>query len=192
MGLTVLTEIAELRELAPVQHQRVLRCAHDLHIGFEHLRTVVLAEHQRDIILEAVFLGFGDYFRDLLERTEHDHARRIFFTRAGFFLQQAVAEVEILCDIESEVGIERCLPRLTALPIFVVAIYIPVRPAGVEIRTDVVRNVCNHQLRLGDVVGLEVLEVVMDENAFHIRHRRPRFPAQRLLLPRTSASDHPG
>lgn len=38
----------------------------------------------------------------------------------------------------------------------------------------------------------KVLEVVMDENAFHIRHRRPRFPAQRLLLPRTSASDHPG
>ena len=95
--------------------------------------------------------GFEDCF-EVLERTEHDHARRIFFTRAGFFLQQAVAEVEILCDIESEVGIERCLPRLTALPIFVVAIYIPVRPAGVEIRTDVVRNVCNHQLRLGDVV----------------------------------------
>ena len=27
-------DIAELRELAPVQHQGICRCAHDLHVGF--------------------------------------------------------------------------------------------------------------------------------------------------------------
>ena len=100
--------------------------------------------------------------------------------------------MEILCNVEGKVGIERRLPRLAALPIFVVAIHIPVRPAGIEVRTDVVRNICDHQLRLGNVIGLEVLEVVVDEDAFHIRHRYPRFPARRLPLPRTSASDRRG
>ena len=97
--------------------------------------------------------------------------------------------MEIFCNVESEVGIECRFPRLAALPVFVVAIHIPVRPTGVEVRTDVVRNVCDHQLCLGDVVGLEVLEVVMDEDTFYIRHRHPHFPAQRSPLPQTSASD---
>ena len=65
--------------------------------------------------------------------------------------------MEILCNVEGEIGIECRLPRLATLPVFVVAIHIPVRPAGIEICTDVVRNVCDHQLRLGDVIRLEIL-----------------------------------
>ena len=100
--------------------------------------------------------------------------------------------MEILCNVESEVGVECRFPCLAALPVFVVAIHIPGRSAGVEVRADVVRNVRDHQLCLGDVVGLEVLKVIVDEDTFHIRHRHPRFPAQRSPLPRTSASDRPG
>lgn len=41
-------------------------------------------------------------------------------------------------------------------------------------------------------LGLEVLEVVVDEDAFCISHLRPPVPVQRKRLPRTSASDRPG
>ena len=97
VGLAVFSEVTELRQLVPVQHQSVFRCTHDLHVGFQDLRTVVLAEHQRDIILEAVLLRFSDHLRDLLESTENDHARRIFLAFSRLFLEQPVAEMEIFC-----------------------------------------------------------------------------------------------
>ena len=174
--LSILTGVAELGQLAPVQHQRILRCAHDLHVGLEHLRAVVLAEHQRDIVSESVLLRLGDNLRDLLEGTEHDHAGRVLLPCPRLLFEQPVAEVEIFCDVESEVGVERRLPSLIALAVFVIPIHIPVRSAGIEVRPDVVRDIRDDQLGLGDVVGLEVLEVVVDEDAFHVpvlTHGRP-------------------
>ena len=120
------------------------------HRGLQNLRQGT--EGQRDIVLEAVLLSFRDDLGDLLERTEHDHARCALFPFHGFFLQQPVTEMEIFCDIESEVGVECRFPGLIALSIPVISVHIPIRAAGVEVRPDVIRDVGDHQLCLGDVI----------------------------------------
>ena len=192
MGLAILTDVVELRELAPVQDQRILRCTHDLHVGFQDLRAVVLTESQRDIVFEPVLLSFRDDLGDLLERTEHDHARCAPFPFHGFFLQQPVTEMEVFCDIESEVGIECRFPGLIALSVPVISVHIPIRAAGVEVRPDVIRDVGDHQLCLGNVVGLEVLEVVMEQDTSGFSHLRPPVPAGKMPPHRTSTFDRHG
>ena len=47
--------------------------------------------------------------------------------------------MHILCNVEAEVGMEGSLVSLTAFTVFVIAVNIPVRMAGIEVRADVIR-----------------------------------------------------
>ena len=87
--LAVCIGIAELRQLTPIQHQCIFGSTHDSHVGFQHLWTVVFAEDQRNIILESVLFCLSDDFRDLLKRTEHDHARCVFFAFGRLLFEQS-------------------------------------------------------------------------------------------------------
>lgn len=57
--------------------------------------------------------------------------------------------------------------RFLALTVFVVPIHIPVRAAGVEIPSNVVGDIRDHELGTRNGIGLEVLKIVMDEHALH-------------------------
>jgi len=133
VGLTVRADIVELGELAPVQHQRIFRCAHDFHVGFQDLWAVVLAERQRDVVFESVLLRLGDDLRNLLECTEHDHAGCALLAFHRLLFQKSIAEVEVLRDVEREIRVECSFPSFATLAVPIVAIHIPVRPAGVEV-----------------------------------------------------------
>ena len=85
-----------------------------------------------------------------------------------------------LRNVECEVRVECRLMCLVALAVLVIPFHIPVRTGCIKVRPDVVRDVRYHELRLGDVVGFEVLEVVMDEDAFHITPHPAPPPPQRL------------
>ena len=70
--------------------------------------------------------------------------------------------MEELRDIEAVIRMERGFSRLIALPVPVITVHIPVRPAGIKICADVIWDVSDHKLRLRDGVRLEVLEVISD------------------------------
>ena len=116
-----------------VQHQRIFRCAHDFHVGFQDLWAVVLAERQRDVVFESVLLRLGDDLRNLLECTEHDHAGCALLAFHRLLFQKSIAEVEVLRDVEREIRVECSFPSFATLAVPIVAIHIPVRPAGVEV-----------------------------------------------------------
>src|SRR5699024_12565948 len=67
-------------------HSFPTRRSSDLHVGFQHLRRVVLAEHKRNMVLKPVLLSLLDDLWNLLERTEHHHAGSVFLTSLWLFL----------------------------------------------------------------------------------------------------------
>ena len=99
--------------------------------------------------------------RNLLECTEDNHAGCPLLPLPRFLLQEAVAEMEELRDVECEVRVKGRLVGFAALPILIVSVHVPVRAGSVEGIGNIVGNVRNDQLRPGDAVAFEVLEVVM-------------------------------
>lgn len=81
----------------------------------------------------------------------------------GFVLtEHLTTKVHKLGRSEILVGIEKLLARQLALAVFIVAIDIPRRIAGIGIGSEIVRHVGNDELRLGDAVGLEVLKMIVE------------------------------
>ncbi len=60
------------------------------------------------------------------------------------------------------VGIEKLLARQLALTVFIVAIDIPCRIAGIGVRTEVIRHIGDNELRFGDAVCLEILKMIVE------------------------------
>ena len=78
-----------------------------------------------------------------------------------------------LCKVEAVVRVECSLVCLLTFTVLVVSVVVPIRAGCVEVSSDVVRNVCDEQLRRGDVVPLVILEVIPEQLAFHISHWHP-------------------
>ena len=69
--------------------------------------------------------------------------------------------MHIFRNFECPICVEETLLCQFALPIFVVSALIPHGIAGIGIRSDVIRDICNHKLGLWDVVPLEVLKIIV-------------------------------
>ena len=76
--------------------------------------------------------------------------------------------MEELGDVEGEVRVEGGFSCQLAFPVLPVATHIPGRVASVEVLPDVVGDVRDDQLRLGDVVGFEILEVLIVQFTFQL------------------------
>ena len=76
--------------------------------------------------------------------------------------------MEELGDVEGEVRVEGGFSCQLAFPVLPVAAHIPGRVASVEVLPDVVGDVRDDQLRLGDVVGFEILEVLIVQFTFQL------------------------
>ena len=171
--LAVCIGIAELRQLSPIQHQSILRCAHDPHVRLQHLRTVILHKAQKLILLEAVFLCLPDDLGYLLKGTEYDHAGSILLTFGRLLFEQPVTEGEVFSDVEGVIRVECSLVRFAAFTVLIVTVHIPVGTAGIKVAADVVRNVSNDELCFWDAVGFEVLEIIVIQLTFYISHAHP-------------------
>lgn len=119
-------------------------------------------------MLEAILLCLLNHFELLLVGAEHKDAGRLvpFGFLLGVGLQHPADEMEELGDVEGEVRVEGGFSCQLAFPVLPVAAHIPGRVAPVEVLPDVVRDVRDDQLRLGDVVGFEILEVLIVQFTF--------------------------
>ena len=77
--------------------------------------------------------------------------------------------MEELGDVEGEVRVEGGFSCQLAFSVLPVAAHIPGRVASVEVLPDVVGDVRDDQLRLGDVVGFIILEVLVIQFTFQFR-----------------------
>lgn len=163
--------IVELRKTVAVEDQSVFAVADYFHVGLQNLRGEILAEHERDIAFQPVALPQFDVIVHLFERAEKDHARRtafplalslVFFIFDGFILAQHLrTEVHELRGPEIPVRIEKLLPGQRTLAVAIIPVDIPGRIARVGIRSEVIRDIGDNELRLGDAVRLEILKVVV-------------------------------
>lgn len=69
--------------------------------------------------------------------------------------------MHVLRNLEITIRVEETPLCQFTLPIFVVPALIPHWIAGIGIRSDVIRNICNHKLCLWDIVPLEVLKIIV-------------------------------
>lgn len=152
--------VVELRQLVAVEQYAVFAVAHDFHVRLEHLRRIVFAEHEVDVMVEAVALAKLNEIHLLVERAENNHARcfpRLF----RFFDEHLRAEVHELCRLEVLVCVKELLACQLALAVAVVAVFIPHGIGGVGVVAEVIGHVGYDELRLWYALALEVLKVVV-------------------------------
>ena len=119
-----------------------------------------MQKKQRIAFCKSVPLSVLDHGLHLLKGTEHDHGRGLSLF-LWLFLQQPVAEVHILRDLERTVRVEKALLCQLAFPVLVVTALIPHGIAGIGIRADVVRDVRDHKLGFRHIVPLEILKIIV-------------------------------
>ena len=69
--------------------------------------------------------------------------------------------MHIFRNLEIIIRVGETLLCQFTFPVFVVSALISHRIAGIGIPLDVIRDICNHKLGLGDVVPLEILKVIV-------------------------------
>lgn len=188
--LSILARVARLQRLSPMRGRDVLHYARSLRINLWGLQAMILTGRRQSVVLRAMFLYFNSRLQSLLGHARRSRTQHVLLSYTKFFLRRTITRIRVLYGIRNRVNVRYHLPHLTALPIFIITVRVPIQPTNVRVYASIMQGIYSRRLHLKSIVKLRVLRIIVSRSTFCVERQRPHFPTQESPLPQASTSNH--